>query len=187
MELLAKEKDFYTNIVRALDEIDKKWRKYNGLIIGGTHEPEDNEEKIKAIQKARENNVPFLGICAGMQLMCVESARHVLNIKNADSREVNMRTQNPIIVKMPELRVGIKRVNGRLESHWHNYTFNNNYLDLFKAFGYEFVMTDNIVEEIKYPRHPYFVGVQYHPEYQSIKGDPHQILKDFLYAAKLAM
>ena len=74
-----------------------------------------------------------------------------------------------------------------MESHWHNYAFNNNYKDLFTAFGYEFIYADDIAEEIGFAHHPFFVGVQYHPEYQSIKGDPHPLLRDFLYAAKVAV
>ena len=177
MELLKSGSDFSTSIEKAFDEIDPKWRDYVGMVALGTHSPEDIDLKLNRIQFAREHKIPFLGICMGMQLMAIEYARNVLELKEANTQEVDPKAD--LIVKMPNLRVGIFDVEGRMESHWHNYKFNNDYIPLFK--DWDMVMTQGVVEEMM---RDLMAGVQYHPEYQSSKQKPHPLLKTFLTICK---
>jgi CTP synthase len=178
--------DFHTTVEKALYEIDPDFDRYDGLIITGSHAPEDIDSKIQLIKYAREEKVPFLGVCMGMQLMMIEYARNVLGIKDATTEEVGSGT--PIIVKMPQLRVGMKNVMGKMESHWHNYKFNPLYSFEFQKdwhLVYDTEIGKDIVLEIAtLDPHPYFTGVQFHPEYQSSKQKPHPILLRFLQACK---
>ena len=126
MLFLRTEKDFSVSVEKALDEIDKDWRDYEGLIISGTHSPDIIDEKLEALKEAREKGTPALGICFGMQLMVIEYARSMgLNANTTEIEE----TEHPVIHKLPKLRVGIFKVDwptfgSRMESHWHNYAFN---------------------------------------------------------------
>ena len=192
MEILATEKDFTVNIWRAFNEIDPNWKNYKGLVIGGTHSPErkDVEMKIERIKEARENNIPFLGICAGFEWCILEYARNVLGLKEADTQELNPNTPIPIIEKMPELRVGQKQVilygQFTVQSFWHNYKMNLKYLPLFaKDWIWSVNQGEEIVDYMIYKPHWFFFISQFHPEYQSSKNNPHIILKDFLEAAKI--
>jgi CTP synthase len=184
MEILN---DFDTTVRKALDEIDPSWEIYPGLIVCGSHAPKELADKVfAAIKKAREDNKPFLGLCMGFQMSLVEFARNVLGLVDANSTELDPDTTAPIIVKMPELRVGMKPVLGRMESFWHNYKFNPEYSDLFIANGWRFV-TQEVLVEGQLMGHKFFSGTQYHPEYQSTTEQPHQILKEFLHHARMAM
>lgn len=170
MELIN---DFDTSVKKAFGEIDPAWESYDGLVICGTHNPKGVSKILDKIQLARETNRPFLGICMGMQLMVIEYARNVLQMKDATSEEFGKGTF--VIVKMPELRVGIFPVGRRMESHWHNYMMNPEYLHLFK--DYMSSHTGEVIEELGKDN---MLGVQYHPEYQSSKEHPHPVLKLFL-------
>ena len=174
MEILN---DFDTSVRKAFSEIDPDWEMYDGLVVAGTHNPHDISNTLEKIRLARETSRPFLGICMGLQLMAIEYARNVLEIKDATSEEFGKGTC--VVVKMPELRVGIFKVENRMESHWHNFKVNNEFIEDFE--GYGVTMTDEILEELS---HRNMVGVQYHPEYQSSKKNPHPLLKLFIEQCK---
>lgn len=156
------------------------------------------EGKITAVRYARENRIPFLGICLGMQCAVIEFARNVLGIADANSSEMEV-TAHPVIDLMEEqkgitakggtMRLGaypcvlrkgsrVAAAYGRLnisERHRHRYEFNNDYLAQFEAAGMKAVGVNpdtNLVEVIEIENHPWFVGTQYHPEYQSTVESP---------------
>lgn len=187
MQIFETKNDFHTSLTKALDEIDKDWRSYNGLIVAGSHAPSEVEDKIDALKRARENEVPTLGICFGMQLMAIEYARNVLKIKDATSAEFGEGT--PIVSKLPELRVGIHAVAIdnviSYESHWHNYSIQMSFADL-SSDTFTFTSNQSVLEYMKHDKHPFYVGVQFHPEYQSSKDAPHKILVEFIDACKHA-
>src|SRR3990167_242554 len=138
MELVATENDFYTNVERALQEIDPKWQDYKGLIVCGSHKPDNVELKLQKIKEAREQGIPALLICFGYQLGAIEYARNVLGIKDATSEEFGNGTF--VVKKRPELKVGL--YDGK--SWWSNY---------------------EVTIDYKFPY--YFISVPFHPEYQS--------------------
>ena len=192
---------FQTSVKKALDEIDPNWPKYNGLIVCGTHSPENVEELIGKIKQARDSNLPFLGICAGFQIMALEYARNGLGIKDATSEEFSKKGTF-IVYKLPKLRVGIKKVRwqGKIteESHWHNYAIKPEYFEewflisggnhsSFLSNPYDYDGYEGIVEIARLKENKFFVGVQFHPEYQSSKEKPHPLLLEFLKYAKMAM
>lgn len=183
MEIIKNENDFYTSVERALDEIDLKWRDLPGLLVLGTHMPSDIEEKIAAIKNARENNIPFLGICFGMQLAAIEFARGTF--KDATSEELGKGTH--VLTKLPRLHVGLDKVAGWWgttdESHWHNYSLNLNYASIFTG-EFDLSHSDGVIEVMRHKRNKFFVGVQFHPEYNSFKDKPHPVLVDFLNACR---
>ncbi len=171
--------------------------------------------KLVAIEYARKNRIPFLGICLGMQCCVIEFARNVLGWKDADSTEMNAKTQHPVIHIMEDqkkvenlggtMRLGaypcrlkkgslLERIYGKdgiSERHRHRYEFNNRYLAEFekagmKAAGINQVSAKtkvNRVEAVEIPGHPFFVGVQYHPEYKSTVENPHPLFIAFVKAA----
>jgi CTP synthase len=168
------------------------------------------EGKILAIQFARENNIPFFGVCLGMQCAVIEFARNVLNISDATSREFNAKTKNAVIDMMEEqkritnmggtMRLGaypceLKRDTHAFkaykapliwERHRHRYEFNNHYLDAFEQAGMKATGMNpesNLVEIVELQGHPWFVGVQFHPEYKSTILQPHPLFVDFVKAA----
>lgn len=150
--------NFSTSVRKAFDEIDKKWSNYDGLVICGTHNPHNTEELIDLIRQAREDGIPFLGICFGHQLCAIEYARNVLGVKDATSEEFGIGTY--VVKKLPKLKVGLH--NG--ESYWNNYE----------------VIID-------FDKPPHFFTAQYHPEYQSSKDKPHPLLVSFLNYARNKM
>ena len=168
------------------------------------------EGKIFAVQYARENNIPFLGICLGMQCAVIEFARNVLKMKNAHSTEMNHSTQYPVIDIMENqknilemggtMRLGafpckiIEKSNAYKaynkidiqERHRHRYEFNNKYLEQFENAGMKATGINedtDLVEIVEIPNHPWFVGVQFHPEYRSTVVNPHPIFVNFVKAA----
>ena len=167
------------------------------------------EGKIEAVRFARENGIPFLGICLGMQCAVIEFARNVLGIADANSSEMEQ-TSHPVIDLMEEqkgitakggtmrlgaypctLRKGSKvaAAYGRLnisERHRHRYEFNNDYLAQFEAAGMKAVGVNpdtNLVEVVEIENHPWFVGTQYHPEYKSTVLSPSPLFVAFVKAA----
>ncbi|MCC6181521.1 MAG: CTP synthase [Bacteroidia bacterium] len=168
------------------------------------------EGKIAAIKYARENNIPFFGICLGMQCAVIEFARHVLNLKDAHSREMNPQTTHPVIDLLEEqknishmggtMRLGAypcKITEGTLaykiygqtniqERHRHRYEFNNHYMPAYKEAGMVLSGLNpnaNLVEIVEIPTHPFFVGVQFHPEYKSTVENPHPLFVHFVKAS----
>lgn len=157
MELLN---DFSISVRKALEEIDPNWHTYNGLVICGTHTPVNPEKQIEMIKKARIEGTPFLGICFGHQLAAIEYARNILNIKYATSEEFE--NEGTFVVhKLPELKVGQHEG----ESYWNNYEVNPAILNVWE-------------------KSPNFITCQYHPEYQSSKGQPHPLLVKFIELCK---
>ena len=148
--------DFKTTVGKSLSEIDPKWRNYDGLVVYGTHTPHNPEIIIDAISKARETGTPALLICFGHQMAAVEYARNILGIEDATSEELS--DEGTFVVKrLPHTKVGLH--DG--ESYWNNYEVDIN-----------MNLPDN------------FVSVQYHPEYQSSKDNPHKDLVKFLKLCK---
>lgn len=147
--------DFLTTLRKALSEIDPGWESYPGLIVGGSHTPTNPEQIIERIRWARENKIPFLGVCYGHQLAAIEYARNVKGIVDATSEEWGDGTF--VVVKRDRLNVGLK--DG--ETYWSNYRVNFDW---------------------KNPAH--FITVPYHPEYQSVVDKPHPILLQFINLCK---
>ncbi|XCF05413.1 CTP synthase [Tamlana crocina] len=168
------------------------------------------EGKIDAVRYVRENNVPFLGICLGMQMAVIEFARNVLGIEGADSVEINAETENPVIALMEDqktvkdkggtmrlgawacdLKIGSKvrdiyKAESIAERHRHRYEFNGDYKEQFEAAGMKATGLNpdtGLVEIVELQDHPWFVGVQYHPEYKSTVANPHPLFVAFVKAA----
>jgi CTP synthase len=171
------------------------------------------EGKIDAIRYAREQKIPFFGICLGMQMACVEFARNVLGMTKAHSTEMNSDTEDGVICMMEEqkkitqmggtMRLGVYEceldthsrtasIYGSTnisERHRHRYEFNNDYLDAFEANGMIPVGRNpktGLVEVVEIKDHPFYVGVQFHPEYKSTVENPHPLFVAFVKAAKEA-
>ena len=182
----------------------------DGILVPGGFGDRGVEGKILAIQYARENDVPFLGICLGMQLATVEFARNVLGLKGAHSTELNPKTKYPIIDLLPEqidvedlggtLRLGLypcklkegsraaQIYNDELvyERHRHRYEFNNEYREAMEAEGLVFSGTspdERLVEIIELPNNKFFVASQFHPEFKSRPNRPQPLFRDFIGAA----
>ena len=160
MEILN---DFNTSVEKALTEIDPDWKSYDGLIICGTHSPENWEEQILKIKEARETSRPYLGICFGHQLGAIEWARNRMKIKNATSEEFGVPGTFVVKKRIDGLKVGLH--NG--ESYWHNYE-----------------VAEGVENEFETYKPNTMITVQYHPEYQSSKEKPHRVLIDFLNLCK---
>ena len=179
------------------------------LVPGGFGE-RGLEGKIAAVQYARENKVPFLGICLGMQMAVVEYARNVLGLTGAHTSEVDPNTPYPVIDLMPDqqnidekggtMRLGKypcrveegTRSHGAygetdiFERHRHRYEFNNLYRRKFIEGGMRVAGVNpdrDLVEIVEIEEHPWFVGVQYHPELKSRPNRPHPLFRDFVGAA----
>ena len=181
----------------------------DGILVPGGFGNRGIEGKIEAVRFARENGVPFLGICLGMQCAVIEFARNVLGIADANSSEMEA-TPHPVIDLMEEqkgvtakggtMRLGaypcvlkkgskVAEAYGKLhisERHRHRYEFNNDYLAQFEAAGMKAVGINpdtNLVEVVEIPNHPWFVGTQYHPEYKSTVLSPSPLFVAFVKAA----
>jgi CTP synthase len=182
----------------------------DGILIAPGFGHRGIEGKILAAKYARENSIPFFGICLGMQCAVVEFARNVLNFENANSTEMIANTPYPVIDLMEgqksiiemggTMRLGsypCHLKNGSIaekayntilvnERHRHRYEFNNHYLKDFESKG--MVATginpdSELVEIIEIPSHPWFVGVQFHPEYKSTVVNPHPLFVSFIKAS----
>jgi CTP synthase len=165
---------------------------------------------VQAIQYAREQGIPFLGLCLGMQCSVVEWARHVAHLEGADSSEFSPEAPNPVISLLPEqqdvvdlggtMRLGLypcrlvpdtlaSRLYGEeviYERHRHRYEFNNAYRNLFLESGYCVSGTSpdgRLVEIIELPSHPFFIASQFHPEFQSRPSAPHPLFMGLVNAA----
>lgn len=183
--------------------------KYSGVIVPGGFGERGVEGIISAIKFCRENNMPFLGICYGMQLAAVEFARNICGLKDANTSEINPKTQYPVIDLMDEQK-GISRKGATMrlgayqsvleedsisrrcygkdiisERHRHRYEFNNHYRKELKKRGLVIAGTspDEVLVEIielSEKTHPFFVGVQFHPEFQSRPLEPHPLFQKFI-------
>ncbi len=200
------------------NEIKKKLKDVSGLLIPGGFGKRGTEGKISAIKYARENKIPFLGICFGMQMAIVEFARNKLKLKKAGSREldrkcypviglINEWDKNGKIIKGTDkdlggtMRLGLYEAKLRnnsainriyksrsiKERHRHRYEVNNNLKDQFEKKGLIFsgMSPDNKLPEIiELKNHPWFIGVQFHPEFKSRPLAPHPLFSSFIKAAK---
>ena len=193
-------------------EVASVLEEFDALIIPGGFGKRGIEGKIKAIKFARERKKPILGICLGMQLMVVEFARNVCNLENANSTEFDPGTPHPVIDLMEEqkkilrlggtMRLGAQRIeivpdtllwkiygeSDVSERHRHRYEVNfDSYSYIFKKpgeKGYKLVISarSQFVEAVELEDHPFFLGIQFHPEYKSKVGAPHPIFKAFVDA-----
>ncbi len=194
------------------DNINLKqiFKNSSGILVPGGFGNRGIEGKIKAIKYARENNIPFLGICLGMQLSVIEFARNVCNLEDANSTEFNTLCKNPIIDLMSDqksvvnmggtLRLGnynCKIKKGTLastaykedlikERHRHRYEFNNKYKELLESYGMVFSGINeesNLVEIIELPKLKHFIACQFHPEFKSRPTRPHPLFDSFVKAS----
>lgn len=192
------------------DNVKEKLRGLKGILVAPGFGDRGIDGKIEAIKYARENNIPFLGICLGMQMAVVEFARNVLGMKGAHSTEMSPKTKYPVIGIMEDqkniknkggtMRLGAYpckltrgtkgyQVYGKVniqERHRHRYEFNNDYLKQFEKAGMisSGINPDsNLVEMIELKDHPWFIGCQFHPEYKSTVANPHPLFVRFVKAA----
>ncbi len=192
----------------------------DAILVPGGFGERGIEGKIQAVRYARERRIPYLGICLGMQVACIEFARDVLGLEGANSTEFNRQTPDPIIALITEwrdrggttvirdersdlggtMRLGAQAANvepGTLahsiygsdrinERHRHRFEFNNLYLDRMQAAGLKIsaFSEDELVEIVELPGHPWFVAVQFHPEFTSTPRDGHPLFSGFVQAAR---
>ncbi|RSK40548.1 CTP synthase [Mangrovimonas spongiae] len=190
--------------------VKEKLAHLNGVLVAPGFGERGIEGKIEAVRYVRENNIPFFGICLGMQMAVIEYARNVLKLQDANSTEMDPNTSHPVINLMEEqkhiedkggtMRLGawacqlkensiVKAVYKQdviTERHRHRFEFNNAYREQIEAAGMipTGVNPDTgLVEVVEIPSHPWFVGVQYHPEYKSTVANPHPLFVAFVKAA----
>jgi CTP synthase len=190
------------NIAEKLEGID-------GIVVAPGFGERGIEGKIEAVRYARENKMPFFGICLGMQMSVIEYSRNVLNLKDANSTEMNAGTSNAVIDLMEEqktitdkggtMRLGawkcdIKdhtlamKIYGKKqieERHRHRYEYNGDYFDRLESAGLKASGINpetGLVEIVEIENHPFFIGVQYHPEYKSTVANPHPLFVHFVAA-----
>lgn len=183
---------------------------YDGILVPGGFGERGIEGKIETVRYARERGIPFFGICLGMQCAAIEFGRNVIHLENANSTEFNKDTPHPVICLLDEqrrvvdkggtMRLGTQpsvlvpgskaaAAYNRLdinERHRHRYEFNNMYRQQFHANGMRFSGTSpdsKLVEIIELEGHPWFLAVQYHPEFKSKPTKPHPIFDSFVAAA----
>jgi CTP synthase len=203
IEWVDAEEVYEHNVVELLGHAD-------GILVPGGFGDRGVEGKIIAVKYARENKVPLLGICLGMQVAVIEFARHVVGLKDANSSEINPSTPYPVIDLLPDqkdienlggtMRLGLypcKIEKGTVahtsynedlvyERHRHRYEFNNQYREALKNAGMKFSGTSpdgRLVEIIELEDHPWFVASQFHPEFASRPNRPQPLFRDFVGAA----
>jgi CTP synthase len=182
----------------------------NGIVVPGGFGYRGIEGKILAAEFARTRRVPYLGLCLGMQVMCIEFTRHALGLEQANSTEFESSCKHPVIDLMPDqlhvsnmggtmrlgsypcvLKLGSKaaaayQADTVNERHRHRFEFNNRYREMFEAAGASFsgLSPDGrLVEIMELSDHPFMLGSQFHPEFQSRPNRPHPLFRDFIGAA----
>jgi CTP synthase len=197
------EEIFPKNVEEKLGDVD-------GILVAPGFGSRGIDGKIEAIKFARENNIPFFGICLGMQMATIEFARNVLGLADAHSSEMKEYTQHPVICLMAEqksivnkggtMRLGsypCKVLKGTKaykaygsehvdERHRHRFEFNNDYKEMFEKAGFKATGINpdsGLVEIIEIENHPYFLAAQFHPEYKSTVMNPHPLFVSFVKAA----
>jgi CTP synthase len=188
----------------------EKLQGLDGILVAPGFGQRGIEGKIEAIRYVRENNIPFFGICLGMQMAVVEYGRNVLGLEGAHSTEMDMETPNPVIGMMEgqkkitekggTMRLGayacdLKKnskaaaIYGKphiSERHRHRYEFNNDYLKQYENAGMipsGINPDNNLVEIVELKNHPFFIGAQFHPELKSTVANPHPLFVNFVAAA----
>ena len=189
---------------------DENLKHLDGILVAPGFGERGIEGKIQTVKYARENKIPFFGICLGMQCAVIEYGRSVLGIEDAHSAEINPEAKNAVIDLMDNqievtekggtMRLGkykcelkpntiVSQVYGKKEikeRHRHRYEFNNSYLEQYEKGGMIASGKNpktNLVEIIEIPNHPWFVGTQFHPEYKSTVDNPHPLFVNFIAAA----
>lgn len=192
------------------ENVEKKLAKAQGIVVAPGFGTRGMEGKFSALKYAREHNIPCLGICMGMQTMSIEFARNVLGYKDANSTEIDPSTQHNVVDIMDEqknildlggsMRLGafnctlkpgtkVAAIYGKdkiSERHRHRYEFNNSYKDAFEEAGMicsGLNEESNLVEIIELNSHKWYIGTQFHPEYQSTVVNPHPLFINFVKAA----
>ncbi|RKY33901.1 MAG: CTP synthase [Candidatus Omnitrophota bacterium] len=189
--------------------VKKYFKDVKGVLIPGGFGSRGIEGKIKAVEFARENKIPFLGICLGMHTAVIEFARNVCGLKHAHSTEINKHTKYPVISLLEEQKkIKTKGATMRLgaydcrllkntfaysaynkekisERHRHRYEFNNAYQKIMEKSGMIFsgINPEKLVEIIEIQNHPWFVACQFHPEFKSKPDNPHVLFRDYIAAA----
>jgi CTP synthase len=186
----------------------------DAVVVPGGFGNRGVDGKIAAIRWAREQRVPFLGLCLGMQCAVIEWARNQAGLKDASSSELNPNTNHPVIHLLPEqqdvvdlggtMRLGVypcRLKSGTMghrlyneqvvyERHRHRYEFNNSYRNLFIESGYSISGTSpdgRLIELIELKEHPFFTACQFHPEFLSRPGKPHPLFRGLVEAAQLRL
>ncbi len=192
------------------DGPEKYLANVQGIVVPGGFGIRGVDGKISAIEYAREQKIPFLGLCLGMQCAVIEWGRHIANLSNANSAEFDPNTENPVINLLPEqqdvvdlggtmrlglypCRIAANTLTENLykqevvyERHRHRYEFNNAYRNLFLETGYVVSGTSpdgRLVEIIELPNHPFFIATQFHPEFHSRPNTPHPLFNGLIKAA----
>ncbi|WP_223033906.1 CTP synthase [Hanstruepera marina] len=192
------------------ENVDVKLSHLDGVLVAPGFGERGIEGKIDAVKYVRENNIPFFGICLGMQMAVIEYARNVLKLSDANSTEMAPDCENPVIDLMEDqksitdkggtMRLGawacdlkpnsiaynVYKSNAIMERHRHRFEFNNDYREQIESAG--MIATGinpdtKLVEIVEIPEHTYFIGVQYHPEYKSTVANPHPLFVSFVKAA----
>ncbi|MCM8798303.1 MAG: CTP synthase [Candidatus Omnitrophica bacterium] len=192
---------------------EKILKDVNGILVPGGFGYRGIEGKIKAIKFARENKIPFLGLCLGMQCAVIEFARNVLGLKEANSTEFKPKTEYSVICLLEEQKK-VKELGGTMrlgsypckirkntlafkvyqksliyERHRHRYEFNNKYRKLFEKKGMVFsgiYPQKNLVEIVELKKHPFFIAVQFHPEFKSKPDRAHPLFREFIKSTLIA-
>lgn len=210
---IANSADVHVRWIQSADvtnaNVSEKLEGCDGILVPGGFGARGLEGKMIAVQYAREHRIPFLGICLGMQMAVIEFARHVLNLRDANTTEMDPHTNHPLIDLMPDqnleqlghsMRLGKYRcqlVPGTRamaaygesmieERHRHRYEFNNEYRQRLSEAGMivSGINPDrDLVEIVEIPDHPWFVAVQFHPELKSRPNRPHPLFREFIRAA----
>lgn len=192
------------------NDVEEKLKDLDGIIVAPGFGERGIQGKIEAIRYVRENKIPFLGICLGMQMAVIEYARNVVGIKAANSTEMEENCSEPVISIMEEqkhiedkggtMRLGawkcqlekdslayaVYNKDSIEERHRHRYEFNDAYRETIEKHGLKATGINpetGLVEVVENPDHPWFIGVQYHPEYKSTVLDPHPLFVHFIQAA----
>lgn len=192
------------------ENVDEVLAGAHGILVPGGFGARGIDGKISAIHYARDRQIPFLGLCLGMQCSVIEWARNVAKLEDANSSEFDTNCQNPVIDLLPEqqdvvdlggtMRLGLypcrtlpnslaNHLYGEeviYERHRHRWEFNNAYRNLFLELGYLVSGTSpdgRLVEMIELPSHPFFLATQFHPEFQSRPSKPHPLFRGFVQAA----
>ncbi|PIR69839.1 MAG: CTP synthase [Candidatus Niyogibacteria bacterium CG10_big_fil_rev_8_21_14_0_10_46_36] len=191
----------------------RELEKFDGIVVPGGFGKRGIEGKIKAIRYARTHNIPYLGLCYGMQLAVIEFSRNVGGMRKAHTTEIQSQTPHPVIATMPEQEVNLKnkdyggsmrlgmypcalkegttsfrayKEKNIFERHRHRYEMNNDFRERLEEAGLVVAGTNpqrNLVEIIEIKNHPFFVGTQFHPELKSSPLKPHPLFREFLRVA----
>lgn len=200
----------YAEDIQSLADAEEKLSELDGILVPGGFGERGIEGKVKAVEYARKNKVPYFGICLGMQCAVIEFARSELDLTEANSSEFDESKKEPVIALMPDqhdveemggtMRLGLYPCKLEKESisrdaygeeviyerHRHRYEFNNQYRDKIESEGMllsGLSPDERLVEIVELPDHPWFVGVQFHPEFKSRPNRPHPLFVSFIKAA----